>query len=186
MTKKEYFNKQKKAADYLIDKAGIILKEEEIPLIELIDYGFEDNPIIGFQLYTYINTPRYCAKELILYPHQTCIEHKHPPVDGNIGKQETFRVRYGTLYLHIPGDRTLNHKAIIPEGSECYMNQAAKELVLYAGDMYTLQPDTWHWFQSGAEGCIVSEFSSFSTDENDILSDPRVRHTLAFAEDGVR
>ena len=82
MTKKEYFIRQKKAADYLMEKAHIVLKEDEIPSIEIIDYGFEDDPVIGFQLYTYVNTPRYCAKELVLYPHQTCIEHKHPPFEG--------------------------------------------------------------------------------------------------------
>lgn len=183
MTKKEYFNRQKKVADYLMEKANIVLKEDEIPSIEIIDYGFEDDPIIGFQLYTYINTSRYCAKELILYPHQTCIQHKHPPFEGSVGKQETFRVRYGTLYLHVPGEEDSKCKAVIPKGAECYMREAKKELILHAGDMYTLQPDTWHWFQSGDEGCIVSEFSSCSTDENDILSDPRVQHTLAEVED---
>ena len=183
MTKKEYFIRQKKAADYLMEEAHIVLKEDEIPSIEIIDYGFEDDPVIGFQLYTYVNTPRYCAKELILYPHQTCIEHKHPPFEGSIGKQETFRVRYGTLYLHIPGEECPDRKAIIPEGAQSYLSKAAKELELHAGDMYTLLPDTWHWFQSGDEGCIVSEFSSYSTDENDILSDPRVTHTLAAVED---
>ncbi len=43
----------------------------------------------------YVNTDRYCAKELVLYPGQTCPEHRHPPFDGTPGKEETFRCRRG-------------------------------------------------------------------------------------------
>ncbi len=41
--------------------------------------------------------------------------------------------------------------------------------------MYTLPPNSLHWFQSGDRGAVVSEFSSTSTDENDLFTDPRVR-----------
>lgn len=174
MNKAKLISIQERAAEYLMDKAKIVLKNEEIGDIEVITYGMTDNKHIGFQLFTYINEKRYCAKELILFPHQTCLQHKHPPFPGSIGKQETFRVRYGTLYLYVPGVPTENINAIVPDGHAEYMKEAQKEITLKAGDMYTVMPDTWHWFQSGDEGCIVSEFSSFSTDENDIISDPRV------------
>jgi len=39
----------------------------------------------------------------------------------------------------------------------------------------TLPVGTKHWFQAGDEGCVVSEFSSASIDEEDIFTDPRVR-----------
>ena len=32
--------------------------------------------------------------------------------------------------------------------------------ILHPGDQYTIYPNTLHWFQSGEEGCIVSEFCS--------------------------
>jgi D-lyxose ketol-isomerase len=31
-----------------------------------------------------------------------------------------------------------------------------------------------HWFQAGAEGAVVSEFSSTSRDEYDVFTDPRI------------
>jgi D-lyxose ketol-isomerase len=46
---------------------------------------------------------------------------------------------------------------------------------LKPGDQYTLEPDTPHWFQAGPEGAIVSEFSTRSTDEADIFTDPRIK-----------
>jgi len=47
--------------------------------------------------------------------------------------------------------------------------------VLKPGDQYTLMPETWHWFQGGPEGAVVSEFSTRSTDENDLFTDPRLK-----------
>ena len=32
-------------------------------------------------------------------------------------------------------------------------------------------PETWHWFQSGPEGAVISEFSTRSTDETDEFTD---------------
>ena len=34
---------------------------------------------------------------------------------------------------------------------------------------------TRHWFQAGPEGAIVSEFSTRSTDDQDIFADPRIK-----------
>jgi D-lyxose ketol-isomerase len=49
------------------------------------------------------------------------------------------------------------------------------EVPLKPGQQYTLFPDTLHWFQAGPEGAIVSEFSTRSTDENDLFTDPRIK-----------
>ena len=51
----------------------------------------------------------------------------------------------------------------------------AREVCLKPGDQYTLFPDTRHWFQAGPEGAIVSEFSTRSTDEQDMFADPRIK-----------
>jgi D-lyxose ketol-isomerase len=48
------------------------------------------------------------------------------------------------------------------------------EIVLHPGDQYTIPPNTWHWFQGGDNGAVVSEFSSTSTDDADIFSDPSI------------
>ena len=68
----------------------------------------------------YINTDRYCAKDLVIFPGQTCPEHKHPPVGEAPGKMETFRCRYGTVYLYVEGEETLPRKSQVPAGSEAY------------------------------------------------------------------
>jgi D-lyxose ketol-isomerase len=54
--------------------------------------------------------------------------------------------------------------------------------VLGPGEQYTIPPDTWHWFQAGRGGAVVSEFSSPSTDENDIFADPRIVRAPAIGE----
>lgn len=44
----------------------------------------------------YVNTEKCCAKELVLFPGQTCPEHRHPEINGEEGKEETFRCRIGS------------------------------------------------------------------------------------------
>jgi len=47
-------------------------------------------------------------------------------------------------------------------------------VVLAPGEQFTIPPDPLHWFQAGAEGAVVSEFSSTSRDELDGFTDPRI------------
>ena len=135
-------------------EAGIVLTDSEREQIEVADFGLGRLEKTGLQLVVYVNTERVCAKELVLFPGQTCPEHRHPPVDGPPGKEETFRCRAGSVRLHVDG-----------EG----------ELVLRPGEQLTIPPDTLHSFQAGDEGAIVSEFSTHSNDESDVFTDPRVR-----------
>jgi D-lyxose ketol-isomerase len=128
---------------------------------------------IGLELIVYVNTDRCCAKELILFPGQTCPEHRHPPVEGEPGKEETFRCRYGKVYLYVPGTPAKNPKSSAPAGSEQYFT-VWHEIELNPGEQYTIHPSTLHWFQAGPEGAIVSEFSTKSRDEFDIYTDPDI------------
>lgn len=64
------------------EKAHIVLTQEEKNRIEVADFGLNDLEHTGLQLLTYVNTERCCAKEMVLFPHQTCPEHRHPPVGG--------------------------------------------------------------------------------------------------------
>lgn len=162
-------------AHKILQKAVIVIKPDEIKNIEIADCGFDDIDRIGLQVVVYENNDRYCAKELILFPRQLCPEHRHPRIDEkNIGKQETFRCRWGELYLYVEGEPTFNPSAQVPEKYRTYLT-VWKEIVLQPGDQYTLPVDTKHWFQAGDDGCVVSEFSSVSTDEEDVFTDPRVR-----------
>lgn len=158
----------------MLDQAGIVLTPEEKENIEVAELGLGELERTGLELVVYVNTDRYCAKEIVLFPRQTCPEHRHPDVEGATGKTETFRCRWGAVYLYVEGPPTPAPKARVPEGSEDYYT-VFHEIVLNPGDQYTIPPNTLHWFQGGDEGAIVSEFSSTSRDEADIFTDPRIQ-----------
>ena len=107
-----------------------------------------------------------------MLPRQIVPEHLHPPVpEKNYpGKMETFRCRWGTVYLYVEGEPTENPKAKIPEERKEYFT-VWHEIILKPGDQYTIPPNTKHWFQAGDEGAVVSEFSSPSYDEYDVFTD---------------
>jgi D-lyxose ketol-isomerase len=138
----------------MLAEAGIVLTPDEREAIEVADFGLSQLGQYGLQIVVYVNTERVCAKELVLFPGQTCPEHRHPPVDGSPGKEETFRCRRGLVRLHVEGE---------------------EEIVLRPGDQYTIPPDTLHWFQAGDDGAIVSVFSTRSRDDSDVFTDPRIR-----------
>ena len=157
----------------LLGRAGVVITPAERMQIEVADFGLADLERTGLQLITYVNTDRYCAKELVLFPRQTCPEHRHPPVAGEPGKMETFRCRWGTVHLYVEGSPTAERTARPPAGNEAHYT-VQHELVLGAGDQFTIPTDTRHWFQAGGDGAVVSEFSSTSRDELDVFTDPRI------------
>ena len=170
MTRQTYERKVKEALA-LYEKAGIVLTEEEKGRIEVVDWQLDQVDTMGLQILTYINTDRVCAKEMVLLPHQTCAEHKHVPTNGQPGKEETFRCRYGKVYLYVAGDGCReNIQATLPDTELSVFH----EIVLHPGEQYTILPETWHWFQAGEEGAVISEFSTRSTDETDVFTDKRL------------
>ena len=178
ISRKEFEEAQKRAIKYL-EKAGMVVTEEEKKRIEVVDAGLDDLKNTGVELLVYVTTERCCAKELVLFPRQTCPEHRHPPQPDNPGKEETFRCRYGEVYLYVPGgDKIAKSRARVPKGSELYYT-VWHEIVLRPGDQYTLPPNTLHWFQAGDDGAIVSEFSTKSVDETDLFTDPRIKRATA-------
>jgi D-lyxose ketol-isomerase len=165
----------KAEAARLLRKARIVVTREELETMEVTDLGLGDIRRVGLEIIVYENNDRYCAKELILLPRQICPEHRHPRVNGrNMGKKETFRCRYGEIYLYVAGERTVRPKAKVPRKYKSFLT-VWHEIVLHPGDMYTLPPNSLHWFQSGERGAVVSEFSSTSADESDLFTDPRIR-----------
>jgi D-lyxose ketol-isomerase len=143
---------RERAAVMLAD-AGIVLTPAERAQIEVADFGLGRLEEIGLQIVVYVNTERVCAKELVLFPHQACPEHRHPPVGADPGKEETFRCRRGSVLLRVAGE---------------------DEVTLEPGEQYTIPPDTLHSFQAGPEGAVISEFSTQSRDELDVFSDPQI------------
>jgi len=173
--KREEVEKAKSKAARLLEKAHVVITPRERENIEVSDFGLGDLDNVGLLVVVYENNDRYCAKEIVLLPRQICPEHRHPPVGGKgPGKRETFRCRWGEVYLYVPGELTPNPRARIPEKYRKHFT-IGREIVLRPGDQYTLPPDTLHWFQSGDKGAVLSEFSSTSTDESDIWTDSRLQ-----------
>lgn len=166
----------------ILEGAGVALTAAEREGIEIVDFGLNILDEIGLQLVVYVNTERVCAKEIVLFPNQTCAEHRHPPFGGTPGKEETFRVRAGLVYLHVEGIPTPDPVAR-PARADRGVYTAGRELVLGPGEQFTVPPDTRHWFQAGPDGAIVSEFSTQSRDDLDVFTDPEVsRATVVVVE----
>lgn len=173
MTKKEYDEQVKLTLEYF-EKANIVLTEKEKSSIEVIDFDKGKVKEFGLQLLVYVNTERVCAKEMVLLPGQTCAEHWHVPTNGMQGKEETFRCRYGEVYLYVEGEKNTNKiKAKLPESDVSVFH----EVILKAGEQYTIMPETKHWFQGGPNGAVISEFSTKSTDETDLFTDKTLVRT---------
>ena len=156
-----------------LEAAGVVLRPGEADRIEVVDFGLGDYERSGLAILVYVNTDRYCGKELVMLPGQTCPEHRHPPVDGDPGKEETFRCRAGRVSLFVEGGATVAPGAAPPAGDEAHYT-VFREVALGPGDQHTIPPDTRHWFRAGPEGAIVTEFSSTSRDEADVFTDPRI------------
>lgn len=162
------------------DRAAAILRDARMIVtpaeragIEVADFGLAELERTGLEIIVYVNTDRYCAKELVLFPRQTCPEHRHPPRGTDPGKEETFRCRWGQVWLYVEGEPTLAPAAVIPQGHEAHYT-VLHEIRLLPGEQYTIPPNTRHWFQAGDAGAVVSEFSSASDDASDIFTDPRI------------
>lgn len=174
MISKTDTEKYKNRAIELITKAGIVIRPDEIEQMEIADFGLGEVESTGLEVIVYVNTDRCCAKELIMFPHQTCPEHRHPPVEGEPGKEETFRCRWGKVILYVEGKAAANPACKPPRGRE-HAYTVWHEIILNPGDQYTLHPNTLHWFQAGDEGAIVSEFSTKSRDESDFFTDLEIQ-----------
>jgi D-lyxose ketol-isomerase len=165
----------RRAAMTMLRRAGIVLTPDEARNIEVVDFGLNDLKTIGLEIVVYENNDRYCAKELVMLPRQTCPQHRHPPQSStDPGKRETFRVRRGTVLLYTDGPPTAKPRAKVPARYREFMT-VWQEHVLRPGGQFTIPPDTLHWFQAGDQGAIVSEFSSTSDDASDIFTDPAIQ-----------
>lgn len=173
ITKMQLEEARKRALEFFY-AAGIILTQDEKENVEIADFGLGELEKTGLEIVTYVNTARCCAKELVLFPGQTCPEHRHPSIEGKPGKEETFRCRWGEVYLYVPGEPAQNPKCT-PPARPAGAYTVFHEIMLKPGEQYTLMPDTLHWFQAGPQGAVISEFSTTSRDEADMFSDTGIK-----------
>ena len=181
MKRSEYKTMKNRALEYY-QRAGIVLTDDEKARIEVADFGLGAVERVGLEILTYINTERVCAKEMVLLPFQTCPEHRHVSNGGQVGKEETFRCRFGKVYLYTdtnPNATRASIKAPVPPTDVSVFD----EHVLLPGEQYTIYPETLHWFCAGDEGAVISEFSTRSTDETDEFTDARIVRMPMIEED---
>jgi len=165
----------------ILNKGNIYITKKEREKIEIADFGLSDYPRLGLQILTYYNSPEYCAKELIMLPNQICPEHRHPPYGEHPGKKETFRCRWGKVYLFVDDislprlENNITNSRIMPHVKDMQWFSCDRYIELNPGDQYTIPSNTLHWFISGSDGAIVSEFSTENTDDHDMFTDIRVK-----------
>ncbi len=108
ITKEEQREAQRYAADRLAE-AGVVLTDDDRAAIEVADLGLGRLRETGVQLFVYVNTDRYCAKELVLYPRQTCEAAGRADLPGRALVLATVLRRHcdgGTEARAVPGLRS--------------------------------------------------------------------------------
>lgn len=181
LTRKEVIAAQRRALEFM-ERAGVVLSESEKRNIQVSDFGLSDLEHQGGQILTFFNTDRLSAKIIVLFPWQILPEHWHPAVGRDVGKEEVMRVRWGEVYLYVPGPPTPMPKARIPLGEEKHFT-VWHEVVLKPGDQYIIPPQTVHWFQAGEEGAVVDDYSSTARDLLDGFTNPKVVRETRIVED---
>ena len=181
MLTREELSAARDSAAAVLAESGIVLTPAERGNIEVADFGLSRLDEIGLQIVVYVNTERVCAKGLVLFPRQTCPEHRHPPYDGSPGKEETFRCRSGVVYLYVEGTPTAHPACRAPaSGGDAFT--VWHEIELRPGEQHTIPPNVLHWFQAGDEGAVVSEFSTTSTDHLDVFTDARIGRATVISD----
>jgi len=180
ITKSQKVNAQQRAAA-MIQQAGIQLSDDEIEKIEVVDFGLSQLEVEGVQVFTMVNTDRFAAKILALFPNQTEPEHWHPRVGNDPGKQETIRHIWGDLLFYINGDDNMKEGFIV-EGKE-NVYTLRHEVILQPGDQLTFEPYEKHWFQAGLRGAVLYSFSTTVRDGLDGFTDPAIQRITVIKED---
>jgi D-lyxose ketol-isomerase len=180
ITRSEHEAARARAAG-LIRAAGIFLTDTEARSIEVADFGLGRLDREGAQILTVVQTERISVKILVLFPHQTEPEHRHPRVGDDPGKEETVRVVSGTLFFYREGEGNVE-KAAIPEGKRDVYT-CRRRVKMRPGDQITLPPGERHWFQAREEPVVMYSFSTVARDVLDVFTDPAVERTTRIEED---
>jgi len=150
--------------------------------MEVADFGLSELETSGAQMISLVDTENVAVKLLVLLPHQTIPEHRHPPLGDYGGKEETIRCEWGELYLYGPGESSPNPKASPPpHRKQTY--SVWHEHILGPGEQVTFPPNTPHWFQAGADGVVVWSFSTKAVDVQDVFTDPAVQRQTVIVDE---
>jgi D-lyxose ketol-isomerase len=155
-------------AEYVEAKAGFALTEEERQRIVVVAFG--DFFTSGAGAIDTVMHPRYGGRLIVFFPGQHFPEHWHPNVDEGLGKEETFRVLWGSVYSYGAGSPSSGADAKIPAGKEAVFT-VRNEVLLNAGEQRSIGPEERHWFVAGPEGAVALEISSTVRDQFDRFTD---------------
>ncbi len=164
----------------MLEKAHVLVNDEEIFSMEVGDFGLSNWPREGAQIVTFVNTNRVGFKVICLKPDQSLPEHWHTAVEGDeLGKEEILRVLYGTMRLYLPGDSGVKEGILHSNYYSC-----RSERIMKPGEQILLTPGVKHWMQGGAEGCVVYSISSAAHCQLDPFTDPHIVRVAKIVEDG--
>jgi len=86
ITRAEQESARKRAVE-LLQRAGIVARQDELEQIEVADFGLGELEQSGVQILTLVDTEKIAAKVLVLFPYQTQPEHTHSPLGDYPGKE---------------------------------------------------------------------------------------------------
>jgi D-lyxose ketol-isomerase len=183
MIRHEDYERVHARAAALLAQAGVSVLPDEVARMEVADFGLGEIDTSGAQIVTLIDTERIAAKLLVMLPHQTEPEHRHPKLGEYPGKEETIRCEWGELRLYVPGDPTSAPQGAPPTHRR-HTYTVWHEIILQPGQQVTIAPDTPHWFQGGQDGAVIWSISTKAVDIQDIFTDPDIRRKPIPIEDG--
>ncbi len=155
-------------------RAGFALTPEEKANILVVGFGEEDFFAWGAAAIDTILHPRYGGRLIIFFPNQRFPEHWHPDVDGDAGKEETFRVLWGQVRIYCPGEPSPGALERIPAGKEDVFT-SRHEVILNPGEQVTAGRQERHWLVAGPEGTVGLETSSTVRDSYDQWTDSSLK-----------
>ena len=172
ITRSQVQSAQERAAQMLA-QAGITITPEERRNIEVAEFGLGELEKTGLELVVYINTERYCAKELVLFPARPAPSIAIRRLQAALARWKPSAAAgdmYGYMWLeHPPLSSMATHR-----GKRSLLHRLPRDRALSRRTVHHLA--RYPALVPGrGEGAIVSEFSSPSHDESDFFTDPRIR-----------
>ena len=156
-------------ADLLRD-SGFPITDAEREAMEISDFGLDNLRSEGFAFIDILRSTRLRITLIVLLPGQALPQHRHPPYDGEQGKEETIRVLSGQTKVYIEGNAAAPGMPI-PQGKEPFYT-ARQEIRLNPGEQFTVLPNIEHWFQGGPEGSVSICFQNRVDETKNLFRDP--------------
>jgi D-lyxose ketol-isomerase len=156
----------------LIDRSGVLLSSIERERLVLTDFGLDNFEREGVGLVDLLRTPTVRTGVLVLLPHQTLPEHRHPLCEHSPGKEETIRCLFGEFRVYRVGQDTMERGSVPRDKHDCYT--VRHEIILSPPEQTTLARAEAHWFQAGPEGAVGMTFQNTVDESYNDFTDPGV------------